>query len=67
MKRDNRLLPDFPEQTRLQLQHVVPEPQRARVHGEKAAVGAERLFAIRGALLEQAADPRVPHSNVTRH
>jgi hypothetical protein len=69
MKRYDPPVSDFSEQTRLQLQHMVPEQQRA--FGPPLATGrspnaAERLFAIR-ALLDQTADPRVQQANVTRH
>jgi hypothetical protein len=69
MKRYDRPVSDFSEETRLQLQHVVPEQQRA--FGSPLTTGrspsaAERLFAIR-ALLDQSTSPGLPQSNVTRH
>jgi len=69
MKRYDRSVSDFSEQTRLQLQHVVPEQQRAfgpPLRAGRSSGAADRLFAIR-ALLDQAADPREQNSNVTRH
>jgi hypothetical protein len=68
MKRHDRSLPDLSEEPRLQLQHVTPELRRGRGGAAYKAPGAtERLVAIRSALLEQAADPRIEHPNVTRH
>jgi len=69
MKRYDRSVSDFYEQTRLQLQHVVPEQRRAfgsPLRAGRSSGTADRLFAIR-ALLDQAADPRGQNSNVTRH
>jgi len=66
MKRYDRSSSDFSEQT-LRLQPAIPEPRSPAVHADKAPGAAERLFAIRGALLEQAAGPRVQDSYFTRH
>jgi hypothetical protein len=69
MKRYDRSLSDFSEHTQLRLQPVASEQERG--FGAPAVAGqlraSERLFAMRGALLDQEADPRVRHANVTRH
>jgi len=67
MKRYDRSVSDFSEQTQLQLQHVVPDQQRA--FGSPLRAGrssADQLFAIR-TLLDQTTDTRGQNSNVTRH
>jgi len=67
MKRYDRSVSDFSEQTQLQLQHVVPDQQRA--FGPPLRAGrssADQLFAIR-TLLDQTTDTRGQNSNVTRH
>ena len=57
MKRYDPSLSEFPEQARLQLQHVVPEaPRGRRSHSEQSPTAAKRLFAIRGALLDEERD-----------
>jgi hypothetical protein len=65
MKRYDPSLSDFPEQARLQLQPVIPEPPRARgVHAAKVPGATDRLFAIREALLDEECAAHERQSNV---
>jgi hypothetical protein len=59
---------DAPEQPLLRLQHVIPEASQRRF-GQSARFPAtdDRLFALRGALLDQFSDTPAPQSDVTRH
>ena len=69
MKRYDRSVSDFSEQTQLQLQHVVPDQQRAfgpPLRAGRSSGIADQLFAIR-TLLDQTTDTRGLNSNVTRH
>jgi len=53
MKRYDPSLAEFSEQARLQLQPVVPEAGRSGdVRADRSTGAAERLFAIRDALLD---------------
>lgn len=70
MKRYDPSLSDFSEHTQLRLQPVASEQERG--FGPRAVAGqltraSERLLAMRGALLDQEADPHVRHATVTRH
>jgi len=70
MKRYDCSLADFPEHARLQLQPVISERERGlapRVVAGQLSGAPERLFAIRGALLDQEAAPPGRHATLTRH